>query len=109
MSSSLIPYRGGGLIPSRTDRQLGKALDRLQAGAALEIAETRAAQAVELAKIEAIGAAGDTVLRETARLSLSEAMWAHSAPHAAGRFQLAADATTVRMVERIDRLGRRLG
>lgn len=107
--SNLVPNSHGGLLPSRRAGQFAKALDRLQDGAGLEIAQVRAAEAVELAKIESIGAAGDTVLRETGRLARVAAFEAASAPHAEGLLQVATVETVAEMVGRVRKLNRRLG
>jgi hypothetical protein len=109
MSSNLpVPSFGGGFLPSRQDRQFSRALDQIESGAALEVAGVRAAEAAELAKIEAIGAAGDTAMRETARLSAVEAHYGAAVPHAEGRLKFEADTAAMAMAERIHALGRRL-
>lgn len=106
MGGSLIPT--GGLLPTRQSRQLARALDEIEYRATLEVTGVRAAEAVETAKIEAIGAAGDAALRETARLSMIEAHYVTAVPHAEGRLRLEADTAAMAMAERIHTLGRRL-
>jgi hypothetical protein len=92
----------------RTGRQLSRSLDRLQAGASLEVARVRATEAVEMAKIEALGSTTMVALIETANLSAAEAFYASRVPHAAGRFAYIADTSAVGMADSLVRMSRKL-
>jgi len=104
MSNEVIPVRS-----ARLARQVGKELEQVQAVAAVEVARVRAAEAVECSKIDALGAAGDTVMREATRLSLVELTLSAAAPQAGARLRLVTDATVVEMVARVHQMNRRLG
>jgi hypothetical protein len=102
-----VPTRGG-LFPSKAERQFGKSLDQLQVGAALDVAHVRAAEAVECAKIEAIGSVSAIALMEVSHLSMAEAVLIDRTPHAAGRLRHVADTGTIAMAEVVGRMSRGL-
>lgn len=99
----------GAALSRREERGASRDLARLERRAALGIAETRALEAVECAKVEAIGAVGAVALSETACLSLHEAAYVARDPHAAARLSVVADEATVAIAARLQRFGRSLG
>ncbi len=100
MSNNLPALRDG--------HQLGRSLNRLEARTSLEVARVRAAEAVEAAKVEAIGLVSTVALMETAHLSAAEAVLVQRTPHAAGRLRHVADTGTIAMAQVVARLDRSL-
>jgi hypothetical protein len=98
--------RSGSRFPAKLDRQLGRSLDRLGASTSLEVAQVRAAQAVEAAKVEAIGSVSTVALFEASNLAAAEAVLAQRTPHAAGRLQYVAETGTIAMAQVVARLDR---
>lgn len=85
-----LPARTGA-SSSALDRRSTRAIEHTAAGASLEIARTRAVEAVACARVEALSAVTAAALVEVANLSAVEAAMFERAPHAAGRLRFVAD------------------
>ena len=72
MGKSLVP--SGSLYPTRLDRQVGKALDRVEASNIV-------AKRTDVARIERITETGEGGMLAVGRLGMVEAGVAQSAPH----------------------------
>jgi hypothetical protein len=103
-----FPVVRGSQLPTRGGRQLGRSLARLQANTSFEVAQVRAAEAIEVARIEAIGSVSTIALMETSNLAVAEAVLAQRAPHAAGRLQYVAETGTFAMTQVVAKLDRSL-
>ncbi len=107
-SNSLIPATFGGLA-TREDKALVKQLRSLQASTGMELAHVRAIETVEIAKVEALEAAGHVGLSTVSSLSAHERMAFERDPHCLGRAKYVADTTSFAIGSRIEQLNRRLG
>lgn len=76
---------------SRLDRRTARVLDQAAADATIEMAHVRSLEAVQTAKVEALGAITAAALTEVANVSAIEAAMFERAPHAAGRLRFLAD------------------
>ncbi len=90
--SDLIQYGGGSLLPSRVERQTGRALERIRAGQAVVTAR-------EVAKVEVIQDVTEAALMATANVSAIEALLVARTPHAEGRLKHIADSGAIGMAE----------
>lgn len=94
---------------ARRERLLGRALADIHVGANLELAETRAIEAIEVAKLEALGSITQAGLAEVAHLSAAELALAEQHPYAFDRLRLISDVATLAIASRIEQAARRLG
>lgn len=88
--TDLVPMRGNRLVPSRVERQTGRALEQIRAGQAV-------ASARETAKVEVIAEVTEAALLATSHVSAVEALLVSRTPHAEGRLRHIADAGAIGM------------
>jgi len=88
----IVPFGSGSLLPSRVERQTGRALERIRASQAV-------ATAHEVAKVEVIQDVTEAALMATANVSAIEALLVARTPHAEGRLRTIADAGALGMAE----------
>lgn len=88
MAGDRLPVVRGGLYPARLDRQTGRALERLHAGA--ELARYR-----DHLRIERVAEAAERGQAAVAHISAMEAVLVQSVPHAQDRLRQIADAGAV--------------
>lgn len=75
----------------------------------MAVAETRAREAIECAKVEAVAVVGSVALAEVASLSVQEAALAARCPRATARLAFIADEETLAIGTRLQCFGRSLG
>ena len=103
---ALVPVRSS---ITRRDRALARELDRVGAATAIQVAETRAVEAIEITKAQALGSIAQAGLAEAAHLSAAELALAEQHPYAFGRLRHIGDAAALAIAERVRRASQRLG
>jgi spore germination cell wall hydrolase CwlJ-like protein len=94
--SSIIPYSPyRAALPALDERRVGRQLARIEARAAFEVADVRAAQAVEHAQVDRVEAVGQHGLLAVTNVSALEGLCLARVPHAEARLRSVADSAAI--------------
>lgn len=104
-----LPDRYNGGLPARVDRRTARAHSRLTSQTRLAVAEVRALEEVELARIEAIGSVVETAIDDVAMVALKQAAYARMNPAGAALIGLVAETGAITLTQAMQRSARRLG
>lgn len=92
MNNNLVLASPNALLPTRLDRQVDRALERVRAGQLITSAQ-------EIAKVETVAQVTEAALLATSHVSALESMLAMRTPHAEERLRHIADAGALSMTE----------
>ena len=98
-----------GSLTTRQERAVGRHLDALQAGTSVELAEVRAIEIVEIAKIDALRGIGKAALGAGAVIAAERRLYVEYDPTSAPELCLLTGKITMAVGERVERASRRLG
>lgn len=104
-----LPDRYFGELPTSVDRRTGRALARLGSDTQLALAELRALEHVEAAKVEVLGSVASSAQDEAAYLSMKLAAHAQLNPQSAARVGLITQTAAIALADRVRTTNRRLG
>lgn len=110
MTGNSVPARRsvGGLMQSRDTKALNRRLHDLEAAAGLELAATRMAETVAIAKIEAIEATGHVGVGAASSMARRVRYEAECDPYAARSAAYVGDGVVQAIRSQVEDLGRRL-
>jgi hypothetical protein len=104
-----VLFQPGGLSADRHSRAIEKRMKQLHADTTLDLAQVQAIAGVEMAKVEALEAAGHIGLISTASLAQHRRFLIENDPDAAAAFDHVAGITIAAIGGRVEMLNRRLG
>lgn len=96
--SEVQPY-GGGMLATRTSRQVGRAVTRIQGGGSVRLARVEAEAEIKAATVEAVTYVGRRAMQSVALLSQLEQQLAQTVPMASGRLAAIGDIAALSMGE----------
>lgn len=102
-------FQPGGLSATHQSRAIEKRMNQLYADTTLDLAQVQAIAGVEIAKVEALEAAGHIGLVSTTSLAQHRRFLIENDPDAAIAFDRVAGITITAIGGRIEKLDRRLG
>jgi hypothetical protein len=98
-----------GSLTARQGRTIGRHFDALQVGTSLELAEIRAAEAVEIAKIGAIRGTSNAALSAVASVAAHRRVHAEADPTALAYLTHVAEKSAMALGDQVERASQRLG